>query len=357
MGAAISRKKHSAGNRMKPKFHRRRAFQNNYSEYWHLLPEKPDKYHTHGRYDKFRELPEVTKPVWSFDLAEHTMVLAAAVADNVVLWDLLMDPPELKVTLNGHKAHVWCVRFSPNETALATASSDKTVRIWVAESGLPLQTLEGHTEGVRCLAFSWEGLLLTGGMDSQICFWEHTDTAPIAQWKAHEGHVHSIAFSTNRSRDGDSQRIGISVGADGSCAGWYCVSGHYQPLGRFPGGAGGGVLCVVQHTTQTHWCACGNEDGGVWCWHFKPPVIDENDMAESEVTDVLGHVKLVGHKQSVRTVAFTPDGCLLASGSSDGMIRLWDVRRMHWDEHEVSAVAVFKAHDSWVTVDLTVVPL
>lgn len=333
---------------MKPKFSRRNPLHKNYEMYWSLESDKPDKFHKSKRYDKFREMPEVTKPIWAFDLAEFAMVLAAACAEQVHLWDLLMDPPELKVTLAAHKAHVWCVRFSPNETALATGSSDKKIRIWVAETGQPLQVLEAHTEGVRCLAFSMDGLLLSGGMDSQICLWEHSDNAPTAQWKAHEGHVHAIAFTKNYYSD--HKNLALSVGADGSVAAWHVVSGQYQALGRFAGGGGGGILCVAQHTHEDLWCACGNEDGGVWCWHFKPPEIDEETgLAATEQTDIRGHVKLVGHKQGVRTLAFTPDGCLLASGSTDGMIRIWDVRKLHEPEHFVTALAVFKAHDSWVT--------
>lgn len=331
---------------MKPPLARKKLLQTNYHEYWALRPDRPDRHHSKSRFDKFRDLPEVTKPVWCFDLAEYAMVLAAGVGSEVHLWDLLMDPPELKVTLRAHKAHVWCVLFSTNETVLATGSSDKTVRLWVAESGMPLGVLEAHTEGVRCLAFSYDGMLLSGGMDSQICLWEYDNMLPTAQWKAHDGNVHWLSFPRNPMSS--QLNVALSVGADGSVAAWYVRPGHFQALGRFPGGGGGGVLCVAQHPTEEFWCACGNEDGGVWVWNYQLPEI-ENDTAKSEQTETLGNVKLVGHKQGVRTLAFTMDGCLLASGSSDGFVRVWDIRAMHEPLHEVCCVAIFRAHDSWVT--------
>lgn len=340
----------TAGNRMKPKTGAAvrkgmKLTSTTYQMYWALDPDKPDRYHKRKRFDKFRELGEVTKPVWAFDLAEYTMVLAAALADsNVHLWDLLMDPPELKVTLRMHEAHVWAVVFAPNELAVATASSDKTVRVWVSETGMPLQVLHAHTEGVRCLAFSMDGLLLSGGMDSQICLWEYEATLPTAQWKAHEGHVHSISFVPRSHQQTDNRSLALSVGADGAVCAWHIEQGNYKALGKFPGGGGKGVLCVAQHSTEDNWCACGNEDGAVWIWNY---ALD--DSGNSEQIEVPGNLKLVGHKQSVRTVAFTPDGCLLASGSTDGMIRVWDVRKMCEKEHEVTCVSIFKAHDSWVT--------
>lgn len=347
MGGSTS---HPAGNRMAPPTSRKKLIQNNYREYWTLRPELPDRYHKNTRFDKFRELPEVTKPVWSFDLAEFTMVLAAALADHGVhIWDLLMDPPELKVSLRAHKAHVWAVLFTPNELALATGSGDKTIRIWNAETGMPLQILEAHTEGIRCLAFSMQGVLLSGGMDSQICMWEYESNVPSAQWKAHEGHVHSISFVNNRTSQNGS--LALSVGADGTVAGWCVEKGSYKPLGRFPGGSGKGVLCVAQHTSQDNWCACGNEDGAVYIWNFAKPDLDmrHDQGSDQDNIDIEGSVKLVGHKKGVRTIAFTPDGCLLASGSTDGHIRVWDIRKMHTERHEVSCLAVFDAHDSWVT--------
>src|ERR1051326_2837343 len=55
-------------------------------------------------------------------------------------------------TLEGHSRSVWSVAFSRDLTRLASASVDKTVRIWDAHSGVCLQALEGHSGSVMSVA-------------------------------------------------------------------------------------------------------------------------------------------------------------------------------------------------------------
>src|SRR5436853_181402 len=57
-------------------------------------------------------------------------------------------------TLEGHSRMVNSVAFSPDSARLASASSDKTVKIWDVSSGKCLQTLEGHSRRVNSVAFS-----------------------------------------------------------------------------------------------------------------------------------------------------------------------------------------------------------
>src|SRR5271156_3290131 len=63
-------------------------------------------------------------------------------------------------TLEGHSGSVSSVAFSHDSARLASASVDKTARIWDASSGECLQTLEGHSGSVRSVAFSHDSARL-----------------------------------------------------------------------------------------------------------------------------------------------------------------------------------------------------
>ena len=60
------------------------------------------------------------------------------------------------LTLRGHRGEVWSVAWSPDGARLATASGDKTVKVWNAETGRELMTLRGHREGVRTVDWNWD---------------------------------------------------------------------------------------------------------------------------------------------------------------------------------------------------------
>ncbi|MBF0148057.1 MAG: WD40 repeat domain-containing protein, partial [Magnetococcales bacterium] len=76
--------------------------------------------------------------------------------DNTLkLWDPLSG--KCTHTLQGHKAPVRAVAFSPDGKSILSGSDDNTLKLWDPLSGKCIQTLQGHENGVNAVAFSPDG--------------------------------------------------------------------------------------------------------------------------------------------------------------------------------------------------------
>ncbi|KAK6429893.1 hypothetical protein LTR95_013958 [Oleoguttula sp. CCFEE 5521] len=117
-------------------------------------------------------------------------------------------------TLEGHSDSVESVAFSHDSNRLASASLDRTVKIWNASSGACLQTLEGHNDSVLLLAFSYDSnRLASASCDRTIRIWDANDGACLQTLEGHSGPVESVAFSH------DSDRL-ASASYDGTVKIW-----------------------------------------------------------------------------------------------------------------------------------------
>jgi hypothetical protein len=56
--------------------------------------------------------------------------------------------------LTGHSSYVYCVAFSADGSRLASASEDRTIRLWDGRTGYHIMTLKGHAGPVRSVSFS-----------------------------------------------------------------------------------------------------------------------------------------------------------------------------------------------------------
>jgi WD40 repeat protein len=99
-------------------------------------------------------------------------------------------------TLEGHSDWVWSVAFSHDSTRLASASSDRTVKIWDANSGACLQTLEGHSSSVPSVTFSHDSTrLASASSDSTVKIWDASSGACLQTLKVGKV-LRNISFDT-----------------------------------------------------------------------------------------------------------------------------------------------------------------
>jgi WD40 repeat protein len=91
------------------------------------------------------------------------------------------------------------VAFSHDSKLLASASGDKTVKIWDTSTGSLQQTLEGHSDWVKSIAFSHDSKLLASASgDKTVKIWD-TSTGSLQQTVAVNTYITSLSFDSTDS--------------------------------------------------------------------------------------------------------------------------------------------------------------
>ncbi|OJJ31661.1 hypothetical protein ASPWEDRAFT_95752, partial [Aspergillus wentii DTO 134E9] len=103
--------------------------------------------------------------------ANCELVASASKDKTVRLWDPVTKRTRHVLRADDMKA-VWIVEFSPDGKSLATGSEDSTVRLWDTATGNLIRTFDGHSRGLWALAFSDDGSrLVSGSIDSTVVVW------------------------------------------------------------------------------------------------------------------------------------------------------------------------------------------
>src|ERR1700733_8569398 len=128
--------------------------------------------------------------------------------------------PGIRQVFTGHSGGVASVAFSPDGTRIVSGSSDTTVRIWDAVSGVPItEPLRGCLGRVLSVSFSPTSMHVVSGAELGVQIWDTVSGKPICEpLQGHSGYVHSVVYSP------DGCRI-VSGSGDRTVRMWDAVSG------------------------------------------------------------------------------------------------------------------------------------
>ncbi|AFZ38261.1 WD-40 repeat-containing protein (plasmid) [Stanieria cyanosphaera PCC 7437] len=290
------------------------------------------------RVKEFNRLEGHQDGVREIKLSPDGKLIASASEDKTIkLWNFKGKLLTTLKTLNVHSGSFDNMILSPDGKLIASVSSDRTVKLWNLKGKL-LTTLNGHTGLVENVTFSPDSqTLASASSDKTVKLWNLKGKL-LATLNGHTGSVYGITFSP------DGQTL-ASSSSDKTVKLWnlkgkllWSVKDHINDINTVIFSPNGQTLASASNDqTIKLWNLQGEllytlkgHTGWVGSLAFSP---DGQTLASISSNQVkLWNLKgkllttLDGHTDVFHSIAFSPDGKTIASASSDKTVKLWNLQ-------------------------------